>query len=269
MERPWDRHLLDGEAAIAPNGAHARCRRPGGDHRRPGGPGRRGVGAAPPEPGADPRAGARQRHPRQVERLPPHRRRAPGRRPGHRHQDHRHPRPHDHPRWQRSPGLSPRRPNVAEQIRIVRTAAQLGAEALVIECMALQPSLQWLSEWRFVRATHGVITNARPDHLDVMGPTETDVARALAGMVPPGQKLFTAERDHLGIFADACADAVHADSRSARPRSRRSARTISRASPTKNTPTTSRSRSPSAPISASTGRWRSMACGRRSPIRAR
>lgn len=105
-----------------------------------------------------------------------------------------------------APVFRPAKPNVAEQIRIVRTAAQLGAEALVIECMALQPSLQWLSEWRFVRATHGVITNARPDHLDVMGPTETDVARALAGMIPPGQKLFTAERDHLGIFADACAD---------------------------------------------------------------
>lgn len=105
-----------------------------------------------------------------------------------------------------APVFRPAKPNVAEQIRIVRTAAQLGAEALVIECMALQPSLQWLSEWRFVRATHGVITNARPDHLDVMGPTETDVARALAGMIPPGQKLFTAERDHLPIFADACAD---------------------------------------------------------------
>ncbi len=105
-----------------------------------------------------------------------------------------------------APVFRPAKANVAEQIRIVRTAAQLGAEALVIECMALQPSLQWLSEWRFVRATHGVITNARPDHLDVMGPSETDVARALAGMVPPGKKLFTAERDHIGIFGDACAD---------------------------------------------------------------
>ncbi len=105
-----------------------------------------------------------------------------------------------------APVFRPAKPNVAEQIRIVRTAAEAGAEALVIECMALQPALQWLSEWRFVQATHGVITNARPDHLDVMGPSEVNVAQALAGMIPRGQKLFTAERDHLPVFAEACAD---------------------------------------------------------------
>ena len=55
------------------------------------------------------------------------------------------------------------------------------AQAIVVECMALQPHLQWLSESRFLRSTHGVITNARADHLDVMGPTERDapVADAL------------------------------------------------------------------------------------------
>ncbi len=105
-----------------------------------------------------------------------------------------------------APVFRPAKANVAEQIRIVRTAAEAGAEALVIECMALQPALQWLSEWRFVQATHGVITNARPDHLDVMGPSEVNVAQALAGMIPPGQKLFTAERDHLPVFAAACED---------------------------------------------------------------
>ncbi len=104
------------------------------------------------------------------------------------------------------PVFRPARANVIEQVRIVRAAAEVGAEALVIECMALQPALQWLSEARMVRATHGVITNARPDHLDVMGPGEVDVARALAGMVPVGGVLYTAERDHLGVFAEACED---------------------------------------------------------------
>lgn len=64
----------------------------------------------------------------------------------------------------------------------------------------MQPPLQWLSESKLIRATHGVITNARADHLDVMGPTEEDVAAALAGMVPVQAKLFTAERRHLGHF---------------------------------------------------------------------
>ncbi|MFN3201289.1 MAG: poly-gamma-glutamate synthase PgsB [Bradymonadia bacterium] len=102
----------------------------------------------------------------------------------------------------------PGRANVIEQIHIVARAAEAGAEALVVECMALQPYLQWLSESRFIKATHGVITNARPDHLDVMGPSEIDVARALAGMVPTtaGATLYTAERDHIDVIAHACTD---------------------------------------------------------------
>lgn len=104
------------------------------------------------------------------------------------------------------PVFRPSRANVIEQLRIVNTAAEMESEALVIECMALIPYLQWLSENKFVRATHGVITNAREDHLDVMGPTEVDVAKALCGMVPVGGKFFTAERDHLGIFSEVAKD---------------------------------------------------------------
>jgi poly-gamma-glutamate synthase PgsB/CapB len=104
------------------------------------------------------------------------------------------------------PVFRPSGANVIEQIRIVRAAASNASEALVIECMALVPFLQWLCEARLVRATHGVITNAREDHLDVMGPTEADVASALAGMIPVGGKLFTAERRHLDIFRQVAAD---------------------------------------------------------------
>lgn len=96
--------------------------------------------------------------------------------------------------------------NVREQIRIVRFAAEQRAEVLVVECMALQPILQWLSEKMFVRATHGVITNARPDHLDVMGPTGDDVAKALAGMMPRGAVCFTGEAERLSILQHAATD---------------------------------------------------------------
>jgi poly-gamma-glutamate synthase PgsB/CapB len=104
------------------------------------------------------------------------------------------------------PVFRPSRPNVIEQLRIVRTAADLGAEALVVECMAVQPELQWVSEGRFLHATHGVITNARADHLEQMGPTEEDVAWALCGMVPLRGKLFTAERRRLDVLRSAALD---------------------------------------------------------------
>ena len=104
------------------------------------------------------------------------------------------------------PVFRPAGPNVIEQTRIVGAARANEAKALVVECMALQPILQWLCEARLVRATHGVITNARADHLDVMGPTEDNVARALAGMTPHRGKLITGERRNLRVFAEAAAD---------------------------------------------------------------
>ncbi len=104
------------------------------------------------------------------------------------------------------PVFRPARANVIEQIRIVRAAAEIESEALVIECMALIPYLQWLCEFMLVHATHSVITNARADHLDVMGPGEKDVAWALLGMVPKEGKLYTAERRHLDAFRKVCDD---------------------------------------------------------------
>jgi gamma-polyglutamate synthase len=104
------------------------------------------------------------------------------------------------------PIFRPAGANVIEQVRIVAVAASYGADAIVVECMALQPQLQWLSESRFIQATHGVITNARADHLEVMGPEEKDVALALAGSTPVGAKLFTAERKYLAFLSDAARD---------------------------------------------------------------
>ncbi|MFW5920322.1 MAG: poly-gamma-glutamate synthase PgsB [Polyangiales bacterium] len=96
--------------------------------------------------------------------------------------------------------------NIIEQLRVVRSAAEQGADALVVECMALQPLLQSLSELKLIRSTHGVITNVRPDHLDVMGPSAGDVALALAGTVPTNAELFTCETRSLEVLEHAASD---------------------------------------------------------------
>jgi poly-gamma-glutamate synthase PgsB/CapB len=88
--------------------------------------------------------------------------------------------------------------NIREQIGIVARARREGAHALVVECMALRPDLQRLSESWLVRSTVGVITNVRPDHLDVMGPTVDDVAIALSGTVPASGAVFTSELERVG-----------------------------------------------------------------------
>lgn len=93
------------------------------------------------------------------------------------------------------------RPNIIEQTRIVRRAVECGAEAMVIECMAVAPELQPIAELRLIRSTVGVITNARADHLDVMGPGVDDVALALAQTTPRNGHLFTAERERAHLIA--------------------------------------------------------------------
>lgn len=84
--------------------------------------------------------------------------------------------------------------NIIEELRIVRLAKQYRAQVLVIECMALVPEYQRVENQMLIKPTHGVITNVRADHLDVMGPTVMDVARALSNTIPLKGKFFTAER---------------------------------------------------------------------------
>lgn len=94
-------------------------------------------------------------------------------------------------------------PNIIEQCKVEEFAASKQADVLIVECMALKPELQAYSELTLVKSTHGVITNSGPDHLDIMGPTELDVAKALAGTVPVTGRLYTNEKTHINVFKEA------------------------------------------------------------------
>lgn len=85
-----------------------------------------------------------------------------------------------------------RSPSIGEQVRLMRYFAQDPPDAMVLECMAVKPEYQWISEQEMVRSHIGVITNVRPDHLDEMGPTSGDIARSLSNTVPFGGTLITA-----------------------------------------------------------------------------
>jgi poly-gamma-glutamate synthase PgsB/CapB len=100
---------------------------------------------------------------------------------------------------QRIPRRGPAR--IHEQMWFVRRAVDLGAEAIVVECMALAPELQRVSEERMICSTVGVITNVRPDHFEVMGPDLDAVAEALAGTIPRQGVLVTADRKYFARFA--------------------------------------------------------------------
>jgi len=87
------------------------------------------------------------------------------------------------------------KPNIKEQLSVVERAAIENAQALVVECMAVDPELQWISERKIIKSTLGVITNVRPDHIESMGPTLERIADALSGTIPKNGVLFTAESE--------------------------------------------------------------------------
>lgn len=74
--------------------------------------------------------------------------------------------------------------SLTEQVRVIDEAASLGAEALVCECMAVRPEYQKVYQHQMVKANLTVIVNVLEDHLDEMGPTTTEIARAFADTIP-------------------------------------------------------------------------------------
>ncbi len=83
--------------------------------------------------------------------------------------------------------------NVKEQQDTIAAWEPLHPEAMVIECMALQPKYQEWAEKMVLRAHIGVITNVREDHQDVMGETLPEIAASMAHMCPSNAYLITAE----------------------------------------------------------------------------
>ena len=84
---------------------------------------------------------------------------------------------------------------ILEQIEITRKYVTPDVDALVIECMALKPEYQAISERMIVRSNIGVLTNVREDHQDVMGETLPEIARSLLSTCPWNGTLITSEQN--------------------------------------------------------------------------
>lgn len=97
-------------------------------------------------------------------------------------------------------------PRIHEHVTVLRRAAALGVDAVVVEGMALGPETVWHSE-AILRATHAVVTNTRPDHAETMGPGRAGVQMTLSYMIPPRGELFLGDEEgteDLAAFAVTC-----------------------------------------------------------------
>jgi poly-gamma-glutamate synthase PgsB/CapB len=84
-------------------------------------------------------------------------------------------------------------PNILEQLSIVKYAASRKVQAIVMECMALQPQYQSITEDKMIHSNLNVMTNVRLDHTDVMGHTLSEIAESMGRTIPKNGHFFSSE----------------------------------------------------------------------------
>lgn len=95
-------------------------------------------------------------------------------------------------------------PNIAEQLSMIRRAYREGAEILILECMAVSPQLQQVTQEKMVQGDWNVITNVRYDHIFEMGDTLEEIAESLSATIPTHGVLFTGDEAFFPFFQERC-----------------------------------------------------------------
>ncbi len=85
--------------------------------------------------------------------------------------------------------------NVNEQVGIINSFAARRAQAIVMECMAINPDYQDWLESKVMHSHITIITNVRIDHQEEMGESLLDIAHSLARSVPENAIVIIAERN--------------------------------------------------------------------------
>lgn len=93
-------------------------------------------------------------------------------------------------------------PNIIEQLKISKEAVKRKISVLILECMAISPEPQWVSEHKMVKSTIGVITNVREDHLEDVGPGLDSIAESLKLTIPQEGVLVTSEKNYFSLFKE-------------------------------------------------------------------
>ena len=91
--------------------------------------------------------------------------------------------------------------SIGEQVKLVRNFSRKKPDAVVIECMAVNPQYQWVVEQKMIKSTISVLTNVRPDHVDEMGSTLRDNALSLSNTIPFKGQFATSEQKMRGIIS--------------------------------------------------------------------
>jgi len=97
-------------------------------------------------------------------------------------------------------------PRVVEQMRIIGKIAKKEPDAVVMECMAISPEMQWVTENKMIQSDIGVISNVRLDHTDKMGENLEEIADTLSLSIPSKGELITADQKFYKFFQEKAAE---------------------------------------------------------------
>lgn len=92
--------------------------------------------------------------------------------------------------------------NIREQIKMIDKAHKEKAEVLILECMAVNPELQYISEHQILEADITVITNVRLDHIQEMGENLEDIAYAFCNTIPTNGHLVVNDSEFVKLFKE-------------------------------------------------------------------
>ena len=95
-------------------------------------------------------------------------------------------------------------PSIREQGEVLRRAVREEAQVLVVECMAIKPELQHVSQRDLLMADIGVMTNVRHDHVHEMGGSLQKAAEAMASVIPWNGAFFAGDIDGYPCFQQIC-----------------------------------------------------------------
>ena len=96
-----------------------------------------------------------------------------------------------HPDGTETETLRPHGGRITELKGFFRRAAQDGAQAVVVECMAVRPEMQRTLARLLVKPTITLITNTLVDHVEEIGATEEETAEGLRHSLIKGTTLIT------------------------------------------------------------------------------
>ena len=92
--------------------------------------------------------------------------------------------------------------NIREQIKMINNAHKENADILVLECMAVNPELQYVCERQILEADVTVITNVRLDHVQDMGDNLEDIAYAFCNTIPTNGHLVVNDSEFVKLFKE-------------------------------------------------------------------